>query len=108
MAKAAAAPHKAIALEYNSIDELPRITARGNGELANDIIRLAEENNIPVCEHAELVQLLDHASPGNFIDPDSFKLVAEVIAFLYHVETSWQTQHSFLDPILGVTTADAK
>ena len=47
----------AVALHYDG-DTAPKVTAKGYGELAEQIIALAKEHNIPLQENAELVRLL--------------------------------------------------
>ena len=86
---------RAVALSYSNQEELPRIIATGEGTLAQKIITLAQENGIPLQQNAELVQLLGGLLPGAHISPESFRLVAELVSFLYHVDR-------------GLLAADAK
>lgn len=86
---------RAVALSYSNQEELPRIIATGEGTLAQKIITLAQENGIPLQQNAELVQLLGGLLPGTHISPESFRLVAELVSFLYHVDR-------------GLITADVK
>ena len=93
---------QAVALEYNSTEELPVVTASGVGEIARQIIEVAQENKVPIHKNQELAGLLSSSPLGDSIDPATFQLVAEVISFLYHAEVEWRDEHSFLDPLLGV------
>lgn len=75
---------KAIALGYKSSKEsAPTIKAKGEGEIAKTIIRLAKENNIPIKEDADLVELLSKVELEAQIPPALYKAVAEVFSFLY-------------------------
>ena len=91
---------RAVALQYEDPNELPRVIASGVDELARNIIALAQKNNVPIHQDSELASLLSDVAPGNSISKKTFRLVAEVISFLYHTDKDWQSQHSKLDAIL--------
>ncbi len=74
----------AIALYYDG-DDAPRVTARGYGALAEEIIALAGENGIPLHEDAELVEMLAQIDLGEQVPRELYVAVAEVIAFAYIV-----------------------
>lgn len=88
----------AIALNYDE-RSAPRVMAKGNGLIADEILRLAEENNIPINEQPELVQLLATVELGDQIPENLYVAVAEVIAFAYmlkgkvHNEKTETDQH---------------
>ena len=48
----------AVALSYDEADGAPRVVAKGYGQLADTIVRTAEENGLYVHESRELVGLL--------------------------------------------------
>jgi len=75
-------PDLAIALHYDGRNS-PRITAKGSGELAERILTLAEEHEIPLQEDAELAALLCQIPLGDEIPEALYRAVAEVIAFAY-------------------------
>ncbi len=72
----------AIALEYDG-DTAPRVTAKGEGDIATQIIDLAEEHGVPLQENPELVRLLKRIPLGDEIPEALYFAVAEVIAFAY-------------------------
>ncbi|WJW74549.1 EscU/YscU/HrcU family type III secretion system export apparatus switch protein [Thiohalobacter sp. IOR34] len=74
----------AIALQYSG-EGAPRVTARGQGALAERIIELAREHDIPLQENPPLVQALAHLEPGEEIPPALYLAVAEILAFAYHL-----------------------
>lgn len=88
----------AIALNYDE-KSAPRVMAKGNGLIADEILRLAAENNIPINEQPELVQLLATVELGDQIPENLYVAVAEVIAFAYmlkgkvHSEKTETDQH---------------
>jgi len=86
----------AVALQYSSIDELPCIIARGAGELAKKIIQYALEHDIPVHEDMTLAEILSQLETGSPVSPETFRLVAEVVSFLYLMDREWREKHSFL------------
>ncbi|MGM0412950.1 MAG: EscU/YscU/HrcU family type III secretion system export apparatus switch protein [Pseudomonadota bacterium] len=75
-------PPRAVALRYDG-QSAPRITAKGAGETAEAILRLAEENGIPLHEDPDLVTLLAQLELGQEIPTNLYQAVAEVIAFAY-------------------------
>ncbi len=49
---------QAIALKWNPVSEaIPKLTAKGSGFIADEIIRLAKENGIPIRQDNDLVQV---------------------------------------------------
>ena len=75
-------PDIAIALNYDE-KSAPKVTAKGKGLVADEILRLAKENNIPINEQPELVELLATVELGDQIPESLYVAVAEVIAFAY-------------------------
>lgn len=72
----------AVALHYDEVNA-PRVTAKGSDELAEQIIELAEEYDIPIREEPELVKLLSHVELGEQIPEALYIAVAEILAFAY-------------------------
>ena len=77
-------PEKAAALKYRKGDaSAPRLVAKGRGKVAEKIIALAKEHNIPIKEDKELVEFLSMLDLYQEIPPELYKAVAEVLAFIY-------------------------
>lgn len=77
---------KAVALEYDEDEEeAPRVTAKGEGGLAEKIIELAEQEDIPLYEDEDLVELLYGLDLDEQIPPSLYEVVAEVFAFIYRI-----------------------
>jgi len=74
----------AVALRYDGIGA-PRVTAKGEGELAREILQLAKEHGIPFQENPVLVQLLAHIQLGDEIPRELYVAVAEIISFAYQI-----------------------
>ena len=80
-----------MALKYDpAAGDLPRVTARGEGELAEELVRLALEHNIPIKYDPDLVQMLSHLDEGQAIPEEAFVLVAELLAFIYLVNQEYR------------------
>ncbi|HET7522273.1 MAG TPA: EscU/YscU/HrcU family type III secretion system export apparatus switch protein [Bacillales bacterium] len=78
---------KAVALSYDQSQyEAPHLSAKGEGEIAEKIIRLAEENDIPIQEDASLVSLLAQLDLNETVPPDLYEAVAEIFAFIYRLD----------------------
>lgn len=75
---------QAVALFYDG-SAAPTITAKGEGQVAEDIIALALESGVPLCDNAPLVDLLSKMSLGDTIPEELYVVVAHVIAFAYKV-----------------------
>lgn len=74
----------AVALSWDGVG-VPRVTAKGRGELAARIAALARENDVPISDDPELVEVLAKVELGTAIPEALFVAVAEVIAFAYSV-----------------------
>lgn len=75
----------AVALRYDE-DEMhaaPRVTAKGNDDIAQRILDIARRHQIPIQENKELVRLLSQVELGEQIPEALYLTVAEVIAFAY-------------------------
>ncbi len=76
---------KAVALFYDGI-RAPELSAVGTHAVAERIIAEAKKHRIPVYENPELVELLSRQRQGELIPPELYQVVAEIIAFIYHLE----------------------
>lgn len=77
-------PNFAVALKYDhEKDNAPIVTAKGARLTADQILKIAEEHNIPLYKDPELVQMLAKIPLGDEIPQELYLAVAEVIAFAY-------------------------
>lgn len=78
---------KAAALKYDQAQNSPpRVTARGKGFIAENIIQKAKENDVPIVEDASLVELLSEININETIPEELYEVVAEVFAYIYRVD----------------------
>lgn len=85
--KKIAAPKTAVALRYDiDKDNAPLILASGRGPMAEEILRIADENKIPLYEDPELAKLLSKLELEAEIPAELYSLVAEVLFFVYKLD----------------------
>ena len=83
------AQQKAAALKYNSqVNSAPAVKAKGVGAVAEKIIQIARDHNVPIREDPDLVALLVQLDLEQEIPPELYKIVAEILAFVYSLEGS--------------------
>lgn len=74
---------RVVALKYaRREDGAPRVVAKGAGELARALVRLAEEHHVPVRQDPDLVALLAQAELGAEVPVELFHAVAVLLAEL--------------------------
>lgn len=76
----------AIALAYSAGDLAPRVVAKGNGLIAQQIIEKAKSHQVFVHESKELVALLMQVDLDDHIPPQLYLAIAEILAWLYQLE----------------------
>ncbi len=75
---------KAVALKYDQKkDGAPKVKASGKGDIAKKIIKIAQENNLPIKKDEDLVELLSKVEIDKEIPSNLYKAVAEVFSFVY-------------------------
>lgn len=77
-------PNFAVALKYDTEkDNAPTVTAKGARLTAEQILKIAQEHDIPIYKDPELVKMLSQIPLGDEIPQELYLAVAEVIAFAY-------------------------
>lgn len=75
---------KAVALEYkHGIDSTPRVLAQGSGPMAEEIIAIAKSYGIAIHEDKDMLAILSTLDLNEFIPPELYRAVAEVLVFVY-------------------------
>jgi len=77
--------HFAVALRYDrSQDQAPMVLAKGKNLIAQKIKKLARDHGVPVVENRPVARALyKFGKPGQTVPPQMYKVVAEVLAFVY-------------------------
>jgi flagellar biosynthesis protein len=78
---AAPKPRVAVALEYD-YKGAPRVTAKGKGEVAANILALAREHGVTVEENPVLAEALSQVELDSEIPEALYRAVAEVLTFV--------------------------
>ncbi|AFL72455.1 EscU/YscU/HrcU family type III secretion system export apparatus switch protein [Thiocystis violascens] len=76
---------QAVALQWDRLNA-PRITAAGKGLTAEEILRIAGEQGIPLQSDPILVEALAQIPIGDEIPRNLYIAVAEVLAFIFMLE----------------------
>lgn len=76
---------QAIALQYDG-HTAPQLTAKGDDALAEAILALAREHEVPIYENADLVKLLARLELGDEIPEALYRTIAEIIAFAWYLK----------------------
>ncbi|MCR5420611.1 MAG: EscU/YscU/HrcU family type III secretion system export apparatus switch protein [Lachnospiraceae bacterium] len=77
---------QAIALEYDPTDLAPKVIATGKGALAEKIIEKAKESDVPLHQDSKLANTLSKLEIGDFIPPELYEVVAEILVFVDEME----------------------
>ncbi len=73
----------AVALEYEiGTRQAPRVTAKGYGAIAEQIIAIAEEHGVIIEANPHLAEVLSGVELDESIPMELYEAVAEVIAFV--------------------------
>ena len=82
--------HKAVSLQYKKgKNAAPKVTAKGQGWMADRIIKMAQENNIPIREDKDLLHLLSEIDVGQEVPESLYKVVAELLAWVYQLNKNY-------------------
>ena len=93
-------PKKAVGIHYDESKpgSTPEIVAKGFGDLAEQIISLAEQNGVLIHQDPDLSEFLLQLDLGQEIPEALYHVIAELIAFAYLLEgkypESWALQHN--------------
>lgn len=94
----------AVALAYQAGEGAPRVVAKGRGLIADEIIARAKEHGVYVHESKELVALLMNVELDKDIPPALYRVVAELLAWLYHIENN-QAEGKLLSELKNVPSS---
>ncbi len=80
--------HYAVAIKYDpEVADAPLVLAKGEDYLAAKIKEIARENNVEIVENKPLARMLyANVEVGQAVPPELYQAVAEVLAFVYHLQ----------------------
>ncbi len=76
----------AVALEYSVGQEAPSIVASGKGYVADKIIEVAKEENVPIHKDEKLAGTLSKLEIGDYIPSELYGVVAEILVMVDRAE----------------------
>ena len=76
----------AVALSYDVGDTAPKILATGKGYVAEKMIEIAKQENVPLHQDAKLANTLSKLEIGDYIPKELYGVVAEILVFVDRVE----------------------
>lgn len=80
--------HYAVAIKYDpDVADAPLVIAKGEDYLAARIKEVARENHVEIVENKPLARMLyANVDVGQAVPPELYQAVAEVLAFVYHLQ----------------------
>ena len=80
--------HYAVAIKYDpEVADAPIVIAKGEDYLAAKIKEIAREHQIEIVENKPLARMLyANVDVGQAVPPELYQAVAEVLAFVYHLQ----------------------
>ncbi len=80
---------KAAALRYvRGTDPAPRVVAKGQGLVADRILEIARQHHVPIHQDRVLVEALSRLDVEQFIPPEFYLVLAEILGFLHRAEAA--------------------
>jgi flagellar biosynthesis protein len=76
----------AAAIRYREHDQAPVVTAKGDGFVADEIVKRAIEAGIPIHASKELAALVRDVPLEHAIPPQMYRVIAELLAWVYQLE----------------------
>lgn len=76
----------AVALRYPDWADAPYISAKAKGSVAKRLVEIADENDVPVVENAEMANVLSMQSVGSFIPESTYEVIATIFAFVIKLD----------------------
>jgi|WetSurMetagenome_2_1015567.scaffolds.fasta_scaffold117177_2 flagellar biosynthesis protein len=82
-----AQPKTVVALGYDpEKDKAPRILASGRGHVAEQILAIAKQHQLPIREDPILAEALSQVDLNQVVPAELYAVVAEVFAFVYRLK----------------------
>jgi flagellar biosynthesis protein FlhB len=83
--------HLAVALRYDrEAMAAPRVTAKGGGEVAQEMLKVARAHEVPVVRDVPLCHALFEVHEGRYVPRELYEAIAEVLLFAARVRQAGQ------------------
>lgn len=77
---------KAAALSYKPGNNAPKVIAKGQGFIAQNMIKKATECKIPIYKDSQLIQSLDLLDLQQEIPSELYNVVAQILVFISNID----------------------
>lgn len=77
---------KAVAIKYDINDIAPKVIAKGQGFVAERILKKAKEENIPVYYDQYVAEKLFNLELQQYIPEDLYEVVAQILVFIGYLD----------------------
>lgn len=95
--------NKAVGIKYDAQQksDAPKVVVKGDGDLASQILTLAQEHGLLIHEDENLVEILSQIEVGQSIPENLYHVIAELIAFSFLLQgkfpEQWDNVHKHID-----------
>ena len=76
----------AVALRYPEWAEAPYISAKAKGSVAQRLVEIAKQNDVPVVEDAQMANVLSIQNVGSLIPESTYSAIATIFAFIIKLD----------------------
>lgn len=83
---------KAVALRYGANDSAPVVIASGMGYMAEKIVEVASESDVPIYEDNSLATVLTQLKLGQEIPENLYQAIVELYVYFLHFDPNKQAQ----------------
>ena len=83
---------KAVALRYGENDAAPVVVASGMGYLAEKIVEVASDNQVPIYEDNSLASVLTQLKLGQEIPENLYQAIVEIYVYFLRFDPESQLQ----------------
>jgi flagellar biosynthesis protein len=87
----------AAALSYIAGQDAPKVVAKGQRLVADEIVRRAIAAGVPVHSSSALASLLQDVPLDQSIPPQLYRVIAELLAWVYRIEHGDVSSFDLLD-----------
>ncbi len=81
---------KAVALTYPKEADAPYISAIAKGHLAERLLEIAREHDVPLVQDEALANVLSLQQVGDVIPEETYEVLAKVFAFVARIDAKEQ------------------
>jgi type III secretion protein U len=88
--------HIAVALEYDPQEHpAPKVLTMGIGTVAEEIIKIALDNNIPIMRNISLAHILyTKCEIGHFVPEETYSAISEILKWLDQLEAQKEAEYN--------------